>query len=66
MLHEYNYLQEQIHNPQGLDLGDLQIDVGNGEGEVSQSALAGQLMAQLHSIRLLGVCFCVRPWFDSI
>ena len=62
MLHEHNYLQEQIRNPQKLDLGDLQIDVGNGEGEVSESALAGQLMAQLHTIRLLGVCFCVRPF----
>ena len=30
MLAEYQYLQEQIENPQGLDLSSFQINVGGG------------------------------------
>lgn len=56
MLSEYSFLQQQIKNPQGLE-----IEVG-ADGSMGDAAMAGELMSQLHAIRPLGPAFCSEDW----
>ena len=62
MLHEHQYLQEQIRNPQDLNLGEVQIGVGGNSEGMSEAAMASHLMNQLHAIRLIGGSFCTPEW----
>ena len=54
-------LQEQIKNPKGLDLGPVESVVG-ADGAMTEAALAGELMSQLHAIRPIGPSFCSKEW----
>ena len=61
MLSEYAFLQEQIKNPKGLDLGPVESVVG-ADGAMTEAAFAGELMSQLHAISAYRAILLLEKW----